>query len=140
MSDAIPEPSPHNPHCIGCGEDNPVGLRFRPTRSEPGMLEGTLAPFGQVHEGGIRRVHGGVLATALDEVLGQLCHLEFGTDCMTAQLNVRFVRPGATGDRCDAVGRVVRRDGRKMWVEGEVLRDGEVLCSAEGLWLQARPA
>lgn len=108
------------------------------TNHEPRLLRGTIGPFGQAHEGGIRRVHGGVLVAALDEVLGQLCHMEFGGDCMTAQLNVRFRRPGANGDVCEVAARVVQRDGRKMWVEGEVLRDGEVLCSAEGLWIEAR--
>lgn len=130
----------HNPHCFGCGTENPVGLHFRATHVEPGRLRGTVGPFGEAHEGGVRRVHGGVLVSALDEALGQLCHREFGGDCMTAQLDVRFRRPGATGDTCEAVGRVVRREGRKLWVEGEIVRGDEVLCSAEGLWLQAREA
>lgn len=138
MADAISDVTAHNPHCFPVRGREPSGLRFRIAHREPSVLRGTVGPLGQEHEGGIRRVHGGVLVTALDEVLGQLCHLECGGDCMTAQLNVRFRRPGANGDTCEAAGRGVRREGRKIWMEGEIVRDGEVLCSAEGLWLEAR--
>lgn len=138
MSDATPPSAEHNPNCFACGAGNDSSLGFRVLSAEPGRLTAEVA-FRVHHEGGVGRTHGGVIASALDEVLGQLAQQEFGGDCMTAQLNTRFRAPGATGDVCVAEGVVRRREGRKIWMTG-VLRRGDVeLATAEGLWLEARP-
>jgi acyl-coenzyme A thioesterase PaaI-like protein len=115
-----------------------VGLRLRLATVDERELRATflLEPG---HQGALGRAHGGALTTALDEVLGRVAWLALDRhDCLTAYLNCQFRRPAPVGAQLEVVGRLVRREGRKLWLAGEVLHDGLVVCEAEGLWLSAR--
>lgn len=95
--------------------------------------------------------HGGIVVTLLDEVMGQVfaankMHgLMGGTPVMTGYLNTRFEKPVKTGgEKGDAAvvmvtGRMVRNEGRKYWMEGDVQGEGGVvLARAEALFVQLR--
>ncbi|EGS18392.1 uncharacterized protein CTHT_0064170 [Thermochaetoides thermophila DSM 1495] len=91
--------------------------------------------------------HGGLVVTLIDEVMGQVFavnrnsgRLKGGDDVMpvTGWLNTRFERPvktgsGREGDEVKVVlvsARLVKRDGRKFFLEGEVRADeGRVVCA-----------
>lgn len=139
MSDAPPDLQvEHNANCLACGSANESSLGFEIVRVQEDRLVARVR-FGDTHEGGVGRVHGGAIGTALDEGLGRLAHVVFdGQDCMTAELTVRYLAPGWTGDECEVDARLERRDGRKLWLAGDLRRGDAVLASAEGLWLRAR--
>lgn len=130
----------HNPRCLACGTENPRSLGFRIVETGAGWLRATVG-FDGLHEGAPGRVHGGAVATALDEALGQVGVLECGGDCATAEMTVRYHRPTATEHSFVLDARLTRRDGRKMWIDAELRDDdGEVLASASGLLIVMRPA
>ena len=63
-------PQPNSRHCFVCGLENPVGLRLRIYQTAPGEIETTFtAP---AHFQGYPGVlHGGIIATILDEIAGR---------------------------------------------------------------------
>ena len=59
---------------------------------------------------------------------------DFGT--YTAELTVKYKKPIFTPSVVLCKGRVVKREGRKVWAKGSFEdRDGSVYAEAEGLWV-----
>lgn len=105
--------------------------------------------------------HGGLVATLLDEVMGQVFAANrergalprlgpgpaAGAPAMTAYLHTTYLRPVRTGRAGGpaavvlVTARLVRRDGRKFWMEGEVRGEEEgrvLLARAEALFVMLR--
>ncbi|MEV4420941.1 PaaI family thioesterase [Patulibacter sp. NPDC049589] len=127
----------HNPHCLGCGADNASSIGFELVEVGPGRLRATVA-FTHFHEGAQGRVHGGAVATALDEALGQLAQLECVGGCATGELTVRYHRETASGAAYEVESRLDRREGRKLFMTGELRRGDVVLASANATMFAAR--
>ncbi|KAL4903770.1 HotDog domain-containing protein [Aspergillus multicolor] len=89
--------------------------------------------------------HGGFLATVLDEVCGNLvavARLDGGLGMFTASLGLTYKRPvfvGHEGTVVVASARVVRVEGRKVFIEG-VIRDvdGVECTAAEAIFVRKR--
>jgi uncharacterized protein (TIGR00369 family) len=124
--------------CFGCGQDNPHGLRLRFRRVAPGEVEGEYTAA--EHQAGAPGViHGGVQATLLDETLGYaaLTVREPGVpvDIVTVEFSLRYRRPAPTGTPLRLRGRLVRSEGRDVWVAGAIEdAEGRVLTEAEARW------
>lgn len=105
--------------CFGCGRLNPHGLRLRFGLVDDGA--GVWAAFTPRPEdegyGGI--VHGGIVATLLDEAMAWALSAR-GVWAMTAKIEVRFRRPVAVGVPLRALGRVVADRGRLIETAGEL--------------------
>lgn len=95
--------------------------------------------FGSAYEGPPGCVHGGYVAAAFDEVLGAAQSLS-GTQGMTASLRVDYRSPTPLRTPLRIRAWVERRDGRKIWVTGQ-MHAGDRLCAeAEGLFIAFDPA
>jgi uncharacterized protein (TIGR00369 family) len=85
-------------------------------------------------------VHGGIVATVMDEVSGRALLID-GTDddlMVTVKLEIKYRAPTPTNTPLKVIGRVVSVAGNRAKVEGEiVLPDGTVSATAEALL--ARP-
>ena len=80
-------------------------------------------------------VHGGIVFTMLDEVLGRVTmvgdHTKF---TMTAKVEVRFRKPVPTGELLQIHGKVERRRGRISFASAELrLPDGSIAAEAKGM-------
>ncbi|KAK6865505.1 hypothetical protein PG995_002033 [Apiospora arundinis] len=92
-------------------------------------------------------VHGGFLATMLDEGLARCClgALPHGV-AMTANLNINYKAPTPAGTYVVLRGTTTKVEGRKAWVEGRIetlVAEGEtpvVLAEATGLFISPRQA
>lgn len=89
-----------------------------------------------LNEGGV--VHGGLLATLLDVVMGSAVvstiDLDAGEWCATQSLNTDFLNPADEGP-LEAVGVVDRRGGLAANCTGEVRGpEGTLLARATGVW------
>ena len=88
--------------CFGCGHANPDGLQLKFRQVADRTVELTVV----VHPrfaGVPGVVHGGIQATLLDEVMGKAAYAAFPdsyeqTRFVTAELNVRYVRPAPGTD------------------------------------------
>lgn len=88
-------------------------------------------------------VHGGLLATILDEGLAMCCipALPNGMG-MTASLKIDYRKPVSAGGYVVLKAWTRKVEGRKAWVEGrlEGLEGGEVFAEAEALFVEPRQA
>ena len=121
--------------CFGCGQANPTGLQ----------LEFLLAPDGTVvcptaisdsFEGHPGYLHGGIIATLLDETMSKAVRAK-GLTAMTRHLEVDYRRPVPSSTPIRMEGRVARSVGRKHWVEAQVLDgEGKALAHGKGLFIE----
>ncbi len=86
------------------------------------------------HAGSPGRVHGGVLALTLDEVLGNAVTAS-GASGLTVALSVRFVGPTPVDEPVEIVARFDGQEGRKSRASGQVLVDGAVTVEADALFV-----
>jgi len=121
-----------NRRCFVCGEKNLDGLRLV-LRMDKG--EGRAAAdvvFPERFQGWEGIVHGGLLATVLDEVMIYAAGSN-GLRCITGEITVRYVKPARTGEPYRLTGRVTGHRGRIVLAESELLGgDGEVFARATG--------
>jgi acyl-coenzyme A thioesterase PaaI-like protein len=123
------------PHgCFACGDVNDIGLHLQ-IRPMPGgaWAELTLAEHFQGW-GGV--VHGGILATILDDVMSwSLTELDFWG--MTVRLDIRFRKPALTGRRLRAEGRLVENRRRIVKTFGRIIdvATGDELATAEATFV-----
>jgi len=117
-------------YCFACGRDNPAGLRLHWTISG-NVTETTFVPQ-RVHQGWKGIVHGGILATVLDEAMTRLAWQVFG-NAVTGEITVRFVKPARVGDTLAVRGEVGTIEGRKIPARAEI-RDsaGDIVAEATG--------
>jgi len=90
-------------------------------------------------------VHGGLLATMLDEGLARCCFAALPNKVgMTANLNVNYRKPAPAGTFFVLKARTTKVEGRKAWVEGHIetlVGEGEepvVLVEATALFIEPR--
>lgn len=120
--------------CFVCGVENPVGLRMHFLETEPndhGIVQVTAQyTVPARYQGYPGVVHGGIIATMLDEVTSRTV---FRGDpprfVVTAKLSVRYRKPVPVETLLRLTGRVVEDKGRVIHVAGEIFGPGEVLLA-----------
>jgi len=123
--------------CFGCGEDNPIGLQLDFLLAPDGTVV-CPATIGDAFEGHPGLLHGGIIATLLDETMSKSVRAR-GLTAMTRHIEVDYKRPVPSQTPIRMEGRVVRSEGRKLWVEAHILdQTGKVLASAKGLFIEVR--
>lgn len=138
--ETMPWPDPESmrrgqrPYSPVIGAANPGAPPMTVRTLEDGSVVGetTMRP---IHEGPPGAVHGGWVATLLDQLLGH-ANAAAGVGGMTAELTVRYRRPTPYGVPLTVRARTDAVDGRRVRASGEILADGVVTAEATGLFLQ----
>ncbi|GJE38771.1 PaaI family thioesterase [Methylobacterium persicinum] len=80
-------------------------------------------------------VHGGMLMSFADRAMGVTAMgAADGANCVTIQLEMKFLEAGRMGNWISAQSFVVKRTGSMVFMRGEV-RDGErLVATADGVW------
>lgn len=122
--------------CFACGRDNPVGLRMDGFAFRDGDVTARFTARPDF-AGTIGRLHGGVAAAALDEILVWAGILQEGALTVTGKLEIRYERPvDNAGEEVSVRARVERRRGRRLIISGELADpSGARAVSARGLYL-----
>lgn len=122
------------PHSPVIGTANPYAPPMEIRHTADGGVEGlvTMAP---IHEGPPGAVHGGLVATLLDQLLGH-ANAAAGISGMTVELTVRYRRPTPYGVPLVVQARHDGVDGRKILASGEITANGEVTARATGVFLK----
>lgn len=101
-------------------------------RAESGRAYAMRAEARHLNPAGI--VHGGMIATLLDQALSALAWEAAGrTPCVSVQLDTQFYAPVQEGSLMVVHGRVKHRAGSLMFVSGELTVDGKACASAEAI-------
>ncbi|NIM06715.1 MAG: PaaI family thioesterase [Armatimonadetes bacterium] len=123
-----------NHMCFACGRKNPIGLRlgFAPDGEEyTSELE-----VKENHQGWAGIIHGGILATALDEVMARLL-ADKGYHAITVQLEVRFIHPVKVGEKIRLRGRILEDRKRLIRTEAQAfLADGTLAATGKAASLR----
>ncbi len=126
-------------HCFGCGQSNATGLRLKFFVRDDGRIVSTVkVPKRFVGPPG--HVHGGVIATLLDEVMSK-ANRHLGVIAMTRHMEIDYLRPVPLSQPVTLEGHNLGAEGRKHHCEARLLdAEGKVLASARGLFIAVDPA
>ena len=125
--------------CFACGQENPIGMQLDGFRlSEDGWVEADFAPRPD-YRGAHETLHGGIAATAIDEILVWAGIVSEGVLSVTGTLDLKYRRPLEVSDQIVARGRVEERRGRRMIISGELQSEGRAAVQGRGLYLVSRP-
>jgi uncharacterized protein (TIGR00369 family) len=128
------DPHAGNP-CFGCGEGNPRGMRLWFERDDQRQRVVGRFQLGPEYQGAAGFVHGGIIATVLDEVMSKVSRF-LDVRAVTAELTVEYLKPVHIGQDLIVEGFHARREGRQLYHEGEI-RDaaGTLLARGRGLFV-----
>lgn len=123
----------HDPQCWGCG-DNPNGLRL-PLPAAEGLSEyEAWFSFDERHQGGPGIVHGGLVASALDEAVGLLATWH-SFPAVTARIFVRYRRPVPINTELLVRARIEKTSGRRLHVAAAIADGDDVLAECKAALL-----
>jgi uncharacterized protein (TIGR00369 family) len=97
-----------------------------------------LASIPASFEGPTGYLHGGIIATMLDETMSKSLRAR-GITSLTRQMTVEYLRPIHSQAPIRLEGRLVRTEERRHWVEARIVSPkGHVMAEAKGLFVEVR--
>jgi uncharacterized protein (TIGR00369 family) len=129
---------PHTHSCFVCGESNPIGLNLR-FETDGQTVRAHFVPKTE-HAGFKGVIHGGLIATVLDEVMVWACAVQTKRFAYCAELNVRFLSPLKPGETALIIGELeTNRKNRIFEARAELKNAAGVVCaSATGKYLPVK--
>jgi uncharacterized protein (TIGR00369 family) len=129
------QPLPYTRSCFVCGESNPIGLRLK-FETDGRIVQTRFVPRPE-HVGFKQTIHGGLLATLLDEIMAWACIAQTKRFGYCAELNVRFLQTARPGEEIAATARLVGNLRNKLFEAQAELRNPQniVLATATGKYL-----
>jgi uncharacterized protein (TIGR00369 family) len=123
--------------CLACGEENIFGLHAQFLNLEDGSLAATFTTI-EEHQSYPGRVHGGITATILDEMLGRVVQVEhpeiFG---VTMELTIKYRAPVPLGEPLLGIARLDKITARVSEASGVILlQDGTVAAQGFARYLR----
>lgn len=124
------------PMCFACGQENPIGLRIRFTLND-GRVTATFTP-NENHVGYENTVHGGIIYSALDDVMANVLYLQ-DIKAHTARCEIRYRRPLAVGETIALNGWIESERRRLVVLKGEarLASDDTLIADAEASFMRA---
>lgn len=118
-------------YCFVCGTDNEESLKTKFYELENGELMSISTPT-PTHQSYPDRVHGGIVSSVLDEVIGRAIMIpEPDAWGVTVELNVKYKKPVPLDKPIRSIARITRNTRLLFEGTGEIiLEDGTV--AAEG--------
>lgn len=113
-------------NCFVCGGQHPRGLRLRFFTFGDGVARVEFVPEDSL-TGYEEIVHGGVIATVFDELLGWSLSLKIDQLFLTGELTVRYLRP-VLSNRTYLGSAHLIEDKKRYWIaEGELKDQHDIL-------------
>jgi uncharacterized protein (TIGR00369 family) len=121
--------------CFGCGPANAIGLQLEFLLAEDGAVV-CLPTIPDSFEGPPGYLHGGIIATLLDEAMSKTVRAR-GLRAVTGRMEIDYRRPVRSAAPIRLEGRLLRSEGRKNWTEARILdARGHVLAEAKGIFIE----
>ena len=114
--------------CFACGERNPIGLHMHFMTDGERMI--STFPVPETMVGWDKTVHGGIIATILDEIMGWSIIYLMKKMGVTRSMNIEFLKPLQAGKKVTAVGFIKEiKSERHVLISGEIYSDENILCA-----------
>jgi acyl-coenzyme A thioesterase PaaI-like protein len=126
---------PHTNGCLVCGRDNPHGLKLSLQVDDgDGTVHIDFTPR-PPHIGFEGIIHGGVLATVLDEAMVWAATWHGRRFCLCGSMSIRFHAPARVDDALRVRAKVTNARKGLMETTGEVTRGNEVIAIASAKYV-----
>ena len=79
-------------YCFVCGNKNPQGLKLRFNKNESTSCVESSVKFSKEYQGWSEIVHGGLIATVLDEIMVKAAEFK-KMHCVTAEIKIKYKKP-----------------------------------------------
>ncbi len=125
--------------CFACGLENPIGLKLTFRQEGDAYVTTFIPPRDFQGYQGI--LHGGIMATLLDEVMARYVWQEIAAPAATARLEVRYRRPAPVGCPIEVRAWITDRRGARVFRTAAEARlaDGTLLAEATALVMRVTP-
>ncbi|MBS3098311.1 PaaI family thioesterase [Candidatus Woesearchaeota archaeon] len=118
-------------YCFVCGKKNKIGLKLE--FETKGRKTKTVFTPKKEHQGYKDVVHGGILATVLDEAMTRLGY-ELGLNTVTARIEVDLKKPAYINEKLFLEGEIIEEKERKVLAKSVAKNaDGEIVAEAKGV-------
>ena len=125
-------------YCFACGADNPIGLKMK-VDFFPDGAKTTVIPKKE-YQGWSNVIHGGIIATLLDEIMAHAVFNHVG-DAVTTSFSMTLRHKLEVGHKVEVIGRIKERKRRAVLAEAEIRSadNGTVIARAESKFMLFRP-
>jgi acyl-coenzyme A thioesterase PaaI-like protein len=123
-------------YCFVCGRDNPKGLQIKVKYQPEEMAAETELSLPREYQGWANVIHGGILATLLDEMMAHAVW-HFAGPGLTISMETRFHHPLKPDEPIRVRGVLTTPNGSRRIAEAEVVRaaDGKKIASGKSRFL-----
>ncbi len=108
-------------YCFVCGKDNPKGFKIQVRYREAERTAETELSLPREFQGWADVIHGGILATMLDELMAHAVW-HFAGPGVTLSMEVRFHAPLKPDEPILVRGVLHTQNGSRRLAEGEIIR------------------
>jgi len=123
-----------HPGCVVCCPGNGHGLGLDFCVVSDGIIEASFS-CDKVFQGYPAVLHGGVVSTLLGGPMTN-CLFAHGHAAMTAELNVRFRHPVATGNPATVRAWITSSTRPLYELAAELIQDGQIKATAKGKFME----
>jgi len=114
-------------NCIGCSPNNPIGLHL--DFYEDGDDIVSMWSPSQNYQGWLNTLHGGIIATLMDETAGWVITRKLQTTGVTSRLNIHYKKPVYTTDKLLTIrARIASKIRNYYTIQVELTNDKGELC------------
>jgi acyl-coenzyme A thioesterase PaaI-like protein len=128
---------PHTPGCLVCGRSNPLGLHLA-LHVDPDSADvtTTFTPKPE-HIGFENIIHGGLLATVLDEAMVWAAIWSAKRACVAAELTIRYRESARPGDALLVTTQIESARSKLITTTGQITRpaDNATIATATGKFI-----
>ena len=123
-------------YCFACGVRNPIGIRMQVKYLEDIAAAESILALPKEFQGWQEVIHGGILATLLDEIMMHAIW-HFAGAGVTLGIDVQFRQPLAPAEMILVRGRITETKGRRLKAQGEIIRqaDNRLIANSLGRFL-----
>jgi acyl-coenzyme A thioesterase PaaI-like protein len=123
-------------YCFACGVRNPIGIRMQVKYLADSVAAQSLLTLPREFQGWQEIIHGGILATLLDEIMMHAVW-HFAGAGVTLGLDVQFRQPLAPAELVLVRGTLTETKGRRLKAQGEIIRqaDNRLIANSLGRYL-----
>jgi acyl-coenzyme A thioesterase PaaI-like protein len=123
-------------YCFACGTRNPIGIHMQVDYLEDTAAAESRLALPREFQGWQEVVHGGILATLLDEIMMHAIW-HFAGPGVTLGLEVQFRQPLAPEEMVLVRGKLTETKGRRLKARGEIIRlaDNRLIANSQGRFL-----
>lgn len=115
-------------NCFGCCPNNPVGLHMEFFEDDDYIVS-KWNP-GNLYQGWVNTLHGGILSTLIDEACGWVVTRKLQTSGYTVQLNVKFRKAVSTTEPELTIKAKVTKQVRNLaYIRAEILNSRGETCN-----------